>query len=226
MMILITALIHKSGIVFAGLWFMPLKKWKKNQIVWSLLTCAIVGMSGVTSGIYDAVMASGMVSDQGNEYSADGSARMAYVLEVIFFAWIILKNYNRIEDNRQNLIFLNMAWSFCAFLLLFVRSSDGGRVAWFFTIGIIYIITLIATANKFIGMRTVRNNVAPLMIVVMLAMYVRVYRSWQYQEDSLYPYKTFLTDGRRYPDRIADKYEYDENYNNNKFHRPAFRILK
>lgn len=222
-MIVVTALMHKSGIVFAGLWFMPLKKWKPNQVWMIMLGCAVVGLSGITSGLYDAVMASGMVG-QGNEYSAEGSARLAYILEVLFFLWVILRNYDRIEPTRQNLIFLNMAWAFCGFLLLFVRSSDGGRVAWFFTIGIVYIITLIATTNRVHDRIFARNNVAALMIVVMLAMYVRVYQSWA-PYNNLYPYKTFLTDGHRTPDYSYERYEYDHNYEN-KFYRPAFRFLK
>lgn len=225
LMILVTALMHKSGIVFAVLWFMPIKKWKPNQVIWILIGCGIIGLSGITSGLYDAAMASSIIADQGNVYNTDESARIAYVLEVIFFAWIILKNYNRIEDSRQNLFFLNMAWTFCAFLLLFVRSSDGGRVAWFFTIGIVYTITLIATASKANGLRLARNKVAPLMIVIMLAMYVRVYNSWQMYHN-LYPYKTFLTNGFREHDYSHDHYEYDEEYDRDKFYRPAFRFLK
>lgn len=223
-MIVVTALMHKSGIVFAGLWFMPLKKWKPNQVWMIMLFCAIIGLSGITSGLYDAVMASGMMADQGNDYNAGGAARIAYIMEVGFFLWIILKNYDRIEPTRQNLIFLNMAWAFCGFLLLFVRSSDGGRVAWFFTIGIVYIITLIATTNKVQNRIFARNNVAALMIVVMLAMYVRVYQGWA-PYNNLYPYKTFLTDGHRTPDYTYERYEYDPNYNI-KFYRPAFRFLK
>lgn len=224
-MIIITAMMHKSGVVFAILWFMPIKKWKRNQVIWILIGCGLVGLSGITSGLYDVVLSSGIVADQGNDYNTDNSARIAYVLEVVFFGWIILKNYDRIENNRQNAIFLNMAWMFCAFLLLFVRSSDGGRVAWFFTIGIVYTITLIATTNQANGLRLARNKVAPLMIVVMLTMYVRVYNNWQLY-NNLYPYKTFLTDGHRTPDYTYERYEYDENYDRDKFYRPAFRFLK
>lgn len=223
-MIIITALMHKSGLVFAGLWFMPLKKWKPNQVWMIMLGCAVIGLSGVTSSLYDAVLASGMIAEQGNDYNTGGAARIAYIMEVGFFLWIILRNYDRIEPTRQNLIFLNMAWAFCGFLLLFVRSSDGGRVAWFFTIGIVYIITLIATTNSVHDRIFARNNVAALMIVVMLAMYVRVYQSWA-PYNNLYPYKTFLTDGHRTPDYSYERYEYDHNYEN-KFYRPAFRFLK
>lgn len=224
-MIVVTALMHKSGIVFAALWFMPLKKWKPSQVWMIMLTCAVVGLSGITSNLYDVVMESGMIEGQGNDYNASGAARIAYIMEVGFFLWMILRNYDRIEPTRQNLIFLNMAWAFCGFLLLFVRSSDGGRVAWFFTIGIVYIMTLIATTNEASGRRFAKNRVAALMIVVMLALYVRVYNGWQ-TSNALYPYKTFLTDGHRTPDAIYEKYEYDSDYDYDKFYRPAFRFMK
>lgn len=226
-MVAIVILLHKAGIVFAGLYFMPIKKWKPNDVRNILFLCGLIGITGVTSNLYDAVLYSGMVVEQGSEYDAEGSTRIAYVLEVVFFAWIILKNYEKIEPTRENMIFLNMAWAFCAFLLLFVRSSDGGRVAWFFTMGIIYIVTLIATTGKSRGIKAkrIRSNVGTLMIIVMLVLYVRVYVAWQ-ATNALYPYKTFLTDGFRNPDWIRDRYEYDYNYDKDKFYRPAFRFLR
>lgn len=116
-----------------------------------------------------------------------------------------------------------MAWCFCAMLLLFVRSSDGGRVAWFFTLGIIYTVTLICTTAD--NHRRVKNGFGMLIIAVMLALYIRVYNSWQVY-NNLYPYKTFLTDGHRYPDYSWERYEYDHRYDQDKFHRPAFRLPK
>lgn len=224
--ILITAFMHKSGIVFAIMWFLPIKKWKPKQVVLALLACAAIGLSGITSSLYDAVMASGLMADQGNDYNAEGGARIAYVAEVVLFAWMILKNYDRIEDNRQNIVFLNMAWAFCCFLLLFIRSSDGGRVAWFFTIGIVYCMTLIATTKKITrGNVFARNNVPFFLIILMLVLYGRVYNSWN-QTNSLYPYKTFLTDGHRSPDFYFENYEYDSAYDGDKFYRPALRIFK
>lgn len=223
----IVVLMHKAGIVFAGLYLMPIKKWKPNVVRNVLILCGLVGISGVTGNLYDAALSSGMIAVQGSDYGADSSARIAYILEVVFFAWIILKNYKKIEPTRENLIFLNMAWAFCAFLLLFVRSDDGGRVAWFFTMGIVYIVTLIATKLQYQDMAAKRigANVGTLMIIVMLVLYVRVYFAWQ-ATNALYPYKTFLTDGFRNPDWIRDHYEYDYNYDKDKFYRPAFRFLR
>ena len=220
--VLLVALLHKSGIVFAALYFMPLKKWRPKQVVMILGVCAVVGFSGVTGAMYDAFSNVSEMESM-NSYSTDSSVRVAYFLEVVFFVWLILGNYHKIEPTRRNLIFLNMAWAFCALLLLFIRSSDGGRVAWFFTLGVIYIVTLICTTtNSFVRQKSMLGM---LMIGVMLALYVRVYVGWQ-QYNNLYPYKTFLSDGYRYPDYSWERYEYDHRYDEDKFYRPAFRFLK
>ncbi len=220
--VLLVALLHKSGIVFAGLYFMPLKKWQPKTIIFILAICSALGFSGVTGSLYD-VFANVSEMESLNNYSTTSGLRVAYFLEAAFFSWIILANYNKIEPTRRNLIFLNMAWAFCAMLLLFIRSSDGGRVAWFFTLGIIYIITLICTTNDF--KRRAKTAMGPLMISVMLLLYIRVYNSWQ-NYNNLYPYKTFFTNGHRYPDYTWERYEYDHNYDQDKFYRPAFRFLK
>ncbi len=220
--VLFVALLHKSGIVFATLYFLPLKKFKPGVIIAIFVLCAILGISGVTGVLYDAFA---HVSDaEGlSNYSASLGVRGAYIIEVILFVWIILSNYNKIEPTRRNLIFLNMAWAFCAFLLLFVRSSDGGRVAWFFTLGIIYTVTLVCSTNQ--ARIKIKNGFGLLMIVVMLTLYVRVFIAWQ-SYNNLYPYKTFLTDGYRTPDYSWRRYEYDHKYDEDKFYRPAFRFLK
>ncbi|MCM1451590.1 MAG: EpsG family protein [Clostridium sp.] len=222
--VIIVASLHKSGIIFFILYFLPLKKYKTQTIILILAFCGILGLSGITGALYDAYTAvADSDSPSTNNYSSDGGARIAYLFEVIFFVWIIIKNYNHIYPTRRNLIFLNMAWAFCAMLLLFIRSSDGGRVAWFFTLGIIYIITLICTSNGF--KHRVKNSIGSFIVVVMLFLYVRVYVSWQ-SYNMLYPYKTFLTNGYRDPDYIRRLYEYDHNYDNDKFYRPAFRFLR
>ena len=222
LIVLLVAFLHKSGIVFAALCFMPMKKLKPALVVIVLLVCAAIGLSGVTGALYDAFSNVSYDVNMGN-YNADSGARVAYLLEVIFFVWLILANYKKIEENRRNIIFLNMAWCFCALLLLFIRSSDGGRVAWFFTLGIIYTVTLICTTAD--NHRRVKNGFGMLIIAVMLALYIRVYNSWQVY-NNLYPYKTFLTDGHRYPDYSWERYEYDHRYDQDKFHRPAFRLPK
>ena len=222
LIVLLVALLHKSGIVFAALYFLPLKKFKPGLIIMLLGICAVLGFSGVTGALYDAYA---NVSEAGsmNTYSTSSGVRGAYFLEVVFFVWVILSNYKKIEPTRRNLVFLNMAWCFCALLLLFIRSSDGGRVAWFFTLGIIYTVTLVCSTQRL--HTRIKNAFGPLMVAVMLALYVRVYFAWQ-NYDNLYPYKTFLTNGYRVPDYSWERYEYDHGYDQDKFYRPAFRFLK
>lgn len=71
--------------------------------------------------------------------------------------------------------------------------------------------------------RTAVKGIAQLLIVVSLVLYVRVYSSWNSYK-MLYPYKTFLTNGYRVDDPIRDSYEYDHNYDYNKFYREPFRL--
>lgn len=218
---LIVASLHKSGVVFAGLYFMPTKKWEPSKVIAILAVCAIVGFSGITSSLYDAYASISTMSMNG--YNADSGARIAYFLEVAFFVCIILSNYKKIDPSRHNLIFLNMSWAFCAILLLFIRSSEGGRIAWYFTLGIIYTITLIRTTAR--NRKKIKNSLGIVMITVMLLLYVRVYVAWQ-NGYYLYPYKTFLTNGHRNPDPLWSHFEYDHRYDNDKFYRPAFRFPK
>lgn len=218
--VLVVTLLHKSGIIFALLLFIPLRKWSPLGIIITLAVFAVIGASGVTGALYDVYVETSNIY---NGYNTENSVRIAYVLEVIFFAAVILKNYHNIEPSRRNLLFLNMAWIFCALLLLFVRSSDGGRIAWYYTFGIIYIITLVCTKNN---IKTwLKNKLSIVIISLMLALYIRTFVAWQHY-NNLYPYKTFLTNGFRYPDYSWEKYEYDHRYDDDKFYRPAFRFLK
>lgn len=218
----VIALMHKSGLVFSLLVFIPTKKWSQKQVITTLIVCLIIGLSGVTSSLYDRFVAITDVASV-NNYSDVQGARLAYILEVIFFVWAILSNYSKIEDNKYNNLFLNMCWCFCAMLLLFLRSENGGRMSWYFIFGIIYVLTYIATKSSSSIISNAKSNFSKLILVVMLLLYVRIYYSWQPYE-LLYPYKTFLTDGHRDLDPIWAKYEYDHNYDADKFYRPIFRF--
>ena len=221
--VLLVCLLHKSGLIFVILYFVPLKNWKPFSIFTILVLCGLIGCSGITGRLYEIYVTYINIPPDTSPYSADSSVRIAYMLEVVFFAWIILANYKSIEPTRRNLIFLNASWIFCIILLLFIRSSDGGRIAWYFTVGIIYTVTRICASpkNRFREPRVLSY----IMIVVMLALYARVYFVWQ-DYNFLYPYKTFLSDGYRSPDYARERYEYDTNYDQDKFYRPVFRFLK
>ena len=62
----------------------------------------------------------------------------------------------------------------------------------------------------------------PMVIVLFSLLFVRITIAW---ESLNVPYKTFLTDGIPAGDgKIFNKYEYDLNYVDDKFYRPAFDI--
>ena len=143
---------------------------------------------------------------------AEGSFRIAYFIEAVFFIFIILSNYHRFSNSRKQLTLLNMALMFCAILLLFIRSGNGGRIAWYYMIGIISTITYI------VHKKGVNPILSKIIIMICLFLYIRIYNGWQ-MYNNLYPYKTFLTNGHRTPDYTFEKYEYDLNYDKDKFYR-------
>ena len=145
-------------------------------------------------------------------WGAEGSFRILYSIEAVFFLYIILSNYHRFSNSRKQLTLLNIALIFCAILLLFIRTENEGRIASYYMIGVISTITLIVHKKK------VNPLLSKALIIVCLLLYARIYYSWQLF-NNLYPYKTFLTNGHRTPDYSYENYEYDENYDKDKFYR-------
>ena len=60
-----------------------------------------------------------------------------------------------------------------------------------------------------------------LMLVVSFFLFFRILDAWSF---NLTPYKTFLTPGHTAAEFIYEEYEYDTNYDYDKFYRPAFRF--
>ena len=107
---------------------------------------------------------------------------------------------------------MDIALVFCAILLIFVRSENGGRVGWAFMIGVICTIT-----NLCIDYKT-RKMLwhGSLMLVISFLLFYRVLIAWG---TLVYPYKSFLTNGFREGDFIHEHYEYDPSYDVDKFYR-------
>ena len=145
-------------------------------------------------------------------YSMDAGFRYAYLIESVFFLFVILANYRDIPKTPKDIVLLNMALVFCAILLVFVRSENGGRLGWFYMLGIICTLTTICVRHKAI------TQFGLMFIILGLILYIRVYNGWQTYMN-LYPYKTFLTNGHREGDPVFEKYEYDEFYDLDKFYR-------
>ena len=108
---------------------------------------------------------------------------------------------------------------FCAILLLFVRSENGGRLSWYYVIGIISTITFIGSCKI-----NIRKGVPLFLIGLSLFLYLRIYTGWQVYLN-LYPYKTFFTNGFREGDFSWQHYEYNHAYDEDKFCRKPFRLV-
>jgi hypothetical protein len=170
----------------------------------------LLGYTGGPASLFDAY--GNVMEDQRVEQNLEDTSgfRIAYLIEAIFFLYFILKNYEDITQTKEQTVMTNAALVFCGILLFFVKSENGGRIAWYYMIGIISTMTYIATWKQ-----RVTNNTAVL-IALSFVLYFRILTAWGIQ---LTPYKTFFTDGVREGDVIYMKFEYDPYYANDKFYR-------
>ena len=210
----IAFIFHNSAIVLAPLYFIPIKKFKPILVVGGLIFCLLIGLTDVLSALFavsDAI-ADEAKAEANVQLVEEGSFRVAYLIEAILFLALILWRYDSIDENdRKQVVMLNMAILFCAMLLLFVRSENGGRFSWHFMIGLIATVTHIATHPL--------HKDAPLssgLIIMFAILFMRILILWNIQ---LSPYKSFFTDGHREGDIIFQVYEYDRKYDRDKFYK-------
>lgn len=216
LVVLIAMSVHKSAIIFFPVYFIPMRKFPPRMIIRLMLLVLLVGISPIPNALFSAYGDVSSVEMQ-KDYSATGGFRIAYALEAFFFIYFIINRYRYVKTDRQSIVMLNMALLFCATLLFFVRSENGGRLSWYYMIGLIVTISQLATTG------VNKRQVSLFMIALCLFLNVRIYNSWQVFLN-LYPYKTFLTDGFRRGDYSYNNYEYDEGYTNDKLYRAPFRF--
>lgn len=200
---------HNSAIIFFPMYFIANRKYSKVHILLLMSAFFIIGVTGITSNLYnlfDDISTRAAHSD----YAVQGDARIAYILEAGFFLFFLIKSYWHLPDTKQSIVLYNIALAFCAVLLLFIRSENGGRLSWYFVYGLIFSLTQIATSGY--GKRIKMNTV---LIVVSFVLFLRLTIQWN---NLIIPYKTFLTRGHT-ADEIYQKYEYDQKYEENKFYR-------
>lgn len=179
----------------------------------------ILGISPLPNALFMAYGDVNSMVEKNAQYNASASFRVEYFLEAAFFLYIIIRNYALIPNRRVNVLMLNMALVFCGMLLFFIRSENGGRLSWYYMIGIISTLTYLCTQSER------KPLLAPMMIVVSLLLYVRVYMAWQTPPlNNLYPYKTFLSNGVRANDYSWENWEYDHMYDINKLYRAPLRF--
>lgn len=209
--ILLAALFHNSAIILFPIYFIPSRKYSVGIVIVLMIVCLFIGVSGISSSLFEAYSSTSGLETRTTKYIEDTSGfRIAYLLEAIFFLWLILANYGKVGTDKRQIVLLNVALTFCAILLLFIRSENGGRLGWFFIMGLIATLTTILVKQQ----KNVFNRT--MVSAVVLFLYFRIVSLWGIY---LYPYKTFFTNGVRKGDGIYERYEYDRNYARDKFYR-------
>ncbi|MCF0243807.1 MAG: EpsG family protein [Bacteroidaceae bacterium] len=211
---------HNSAAILFPFYFLPAYKWRKSFVVLAMFVIFCIGLTPFPTSLFKAY--SEVIDDGGRSasYQGDydaGHFRLEYLIEAAFFMYLILINYDKIPNTRKNLMMLNSAIVFCAVITFFVRSSNGGRLGWYYAIGVISTMTTILTQ------RGVRSQLRPFLLIVCFFLYFRILNGWGML---LSPYKSFLTDGHREGDYIFEYYEYDLRYDEDKFYRPPFVLFK
>ncbi len=209
--VLIAASFHNSAIILFPLYFLPIKRFKQRNVIVFMVFCLVLGLSGGPSAVFRLY---GNITD--TQIRTDSYAeqeigfRYEYIIEALVFLYLILKNYSIIPDTKKNIVLLNTSLAFCAILLLFVQSLNGGRLGWYYLIGVISTLSLIANNVKS------NNQTRKIIPIICFLLFFRIVYYWGVM---LSPYKTFFTNGVREYDPIYEKYEYDENYAIDKFYR-------
>ena len=207
----VAILFHNSAFVFAPLYFVPVRKYKRNTVLGIAIVCLLIGLTGIPSLIYDAYDNVAESMGVSTSYTNEDNARWVYVLEAAVIMFIIFRNYNTLFENKLKTLMTNIAISFCLILVLFYNSENGGRMSWYFVIGII------ATLSNLAGEKSKHLIINRYCVVIMcFCLYLRILIAWGVL---VYPYKTFLTPGVREGDHIEMDYEYDHDYDENKFYR-------
>lgn len=210
--VFVAATFHNSAIIFLPLYFIPVKSFNKRTILIVMGVLLALGLTGGPAALFSAY-GEAMEDSRVVENLQDTSGfRIAYFIEATFFLFLILKNYDLITETEERTVMTNAALIFCGILLFFVKSENGGRLSWYYMVGIISTLTYIATWQRQVA------NTAMVLIFVSLFLYVRIYNSWQVYLN-LYPYKTFFSNGYREGDYSWQHYEYDHNYDVDKFYR-------
>lgn len=208
---------HNSCIMFLPMYWVPIKKLNRQMVLYIMIAALLIGLTSIPQGLFasygeideDRINVSG--------YAADAGFRIAYFVEAVFFLYVILTHYHDISNKAKDIVMLNIALVFCAILLVFIKSENGGRIGWMFMIGVICTLTNVCVKQR----QLLRQGV--MMLVVSFFLFYRVLNAWYF---NLGPYKTFLTPGHTAAEWIYDGYEYDTYYDVDKFHRPAFWFLE
>ena len=207
--VVLATLIHNSAAYMILLFFIPRRKFEKKYIILFMLALLIIGISGVTKFVFSIsgdVVSNARITSYSD--TAEFGFRIEYVTESVLFLVILLINYNKLEEDEFSLTISNVYLMFCGLLLLFCKSSDGGRISWYCLIGIIVILERLCRPKSALPLKG-------FITIMCFVLFYRILSAWGVL---LYPYKTFLTPGIRQGDFIEEAYEYDHAYDNDKLY--------
>jgi hypothetical protein len=210
LIVFIACLFHNSAIILFPFYFLPIRKYKIRNIMLVMSLCLVLGITGITSSLYNAYGDFSGSIERSAEYANESGFRIAYMVEAVFFLYFILSNYKRIPLDKTRLVLCNMALAFCGILLFFIKSENGGRLSWFYMIGLISTLTYLLTYRRKVDIKALT------LLAVSSFLFMRILFSWG---NMLYPYKTFFTNGSRNGDFIYEKYEYDHGYDRDKLYK-------
>lgn len=212
LLVLLASTFHTSALIFMPMYFIGTRYYSLKKVYSFLFICLLLGFSPLPNML---VQYSGEVSEMqerfGHSASEWGGARLDYIIESVFFLWVLYKNRHSIPRDKNSNVFFNILYAFCAILLFFMRMGQGGRFGWYFMIGIIYVLSYLSVK------RVIIKDIKMFVVIVCFVLFYRITSGW---EGLIVPYKTFLTNG--YPGgqrSIYEKFEYDHNYTKDKLYR-------
>ena len=211
LMVFLAGMFHNSAFIAMIAYFVSYRYIPQHRVVMILIVSFVLAFSPLANIL---LALSGDVMENEARASVlstqDQGFRIDYVLEVIVFMYIFIKNKNYIPRDKVTMTFVNISYIFCASLMIFMRFGQGGRLGWFFMIGFIYCFSFFTSFNK----RT--DDIKLIVISVCIALFVRLTYVWVPMLDS---YKTFLTNGEPSGKIVYQKFEYDVLYTRDKFYR-------
>ena len=201
---------HNSAIVFLPMYFVPVRKFSQKQVLVVMAAALLIGLSPVPQALFAAYGETDASRINAASYAMDAGFRWAYLIEAAFFLYVILRNYKNISNHAKDVVMLNIALVFCAILLVFIRSENGGRLGWYYMIGVLCTLSNICVKGK----KLLAHGI--LILIVSFLLYFRILDAWAF---NMTPYKTFLTPGHTAAEWIYEKYEYDPHYDEDKLYR-------
>lgn len=201
---------HNSALIFLPMYWVPVRKFSQKQVLVVMAAALLIGLSPVPQALFSAYGEVDADRVNAASYAMDAGFRWAYLIEAAFFLYVILRNYKNISNHAKDVVMLNIALVFCAILLVFIRSENGGRLGWMFMIGVMCTLSNICVRGK----KLLAHGT--LILIVSFFLYYRILDAWAF---NMTPYKTFLTPGHTAAEWIYEEYEYDPYYDEDKLYR-------